>query len=109
MPILDMTEYREINNISKHKSCLWVLHAWYKIEYTTSEYKIDFKFFKIDGLNEEEPDKSDIQQEAVITGYIKWDRCCEFKHEEHYCRLEHAEQTFMAWTALYELHKSIFE
>lgn len=76
--------------------------SWFKVEYTVDEMTVDFKGWEISGLDEENPDLSEIQDKnPVITGFIKWDGCCEFDYGTHICGIH------MAYNFL-ELMKEIY-
>lgn len=76
--------------------------AWFKIEYEINDISIHFKAWKIDSIDEENIENSDIHsKDPEITGFIKWDDCMEFKHEPHYCGLYHAEQTLLLIKHIY--------
>jgi len=82
--------------------------AWFKVEYIINDTRVYFKAWKIEVSNEENPEQSQIRDETPeITGYIKWDGCMEFKHEEHYCSIEHAEQTLLLMNHIYKFNEEI--
>jgi hypothetical protein len=70
----------------KNKVIKFYTDAWFKVEYTVNKVSVNFKAWEIDGLNEDNPELSEIQdKKPVITGYIKWDGCCKFNYKTHYC------------------------
>ena len=76
--------------------------AWFKVGYTVNETTVDFRAWEINALNEEDPEKSEIQNnEPVIKGFIKWDGCCEFDYGTHYCGIYKAEQFLMLMKEIY--------
>jgi hypothetical protein len=83
------------------KETKWYSECWYKVEYQVNEYTIDFRAFKIDGMDEEDISKSTTEETSSVKGFIKWDGCMEFTHEEHYCGLYHAEQTLGLMKEIY--------
>ena len=45
---------------------------------------------------------SEVEENPSVTGYLKWDGCMEFEQDEHYCSLDHAQQTFLLMQHIYE-------
>jgi len=79
---------------------------WYKIEYDIKESWMDFVCFKISGYQDK--NNFDIENES-IRGFIKGDGCMEFDQSEHYCRIEHAEQTLELFKEIYKIAKEEIE
>lgn len=87
--------------------------AWYAIEYEVDEAVTHFRAWKIDSFNPDDLyNLDDIGVDWIvpeIRGLIKFDGCMEFKQEEHYCGLHHAEQTLMLMQYIYEFNGSLDE
>jgi hypothetical protein len=82
--------------------------AWFKVEYEVGEIAVNFKAWKITGLNEETPENSEVSiGPPQITGYIKWDDCIDFKQDDHYCGMHHAEQTLMLMRSIQNFKNSL--
>lgn len=82
--------------------------AWFKVEYEIQECSVDFKAWKIEGLDEDEPENSTIEEgDPNIKGNIKWDGCMNFTQDDHYCGLYHVEQTALLMTEVYKFKGSL--
>jgi hypothetical protein len=82
--------------------------AWFKVEYTVNDITVDFKAWEITGLDEENPEQSEIQDEVpVITGFIKWDGCCEFDYSTHICGIHGAEHFLQLMKEIYQFKGSL--
>jgi hypothetical protein len=82
--------------------------AWFKVEYTVNEITVDFKAWEITGLDEENPEQSEIQdKEPVITGFIKCDGCCEFDYSTHICGIHGAEHFLELMKEIYKFKGSL--
>ena len=81
--------------------------AWYKVEYVIGEITLDFKAWKIIGLDGE---NSEVEKEPHVWGTVKWDDCVNFMHEEgysHYCGIHHVEQYNLLWNEIYKFKWSL--
>ena len=90
------------------KNRIYFIAIWWVLEYEIEETTIEFKAFKIIGLDEYIPENSTIEVNPEITGHIKWDECMEFSQNSHYCELERAEQTFGLFQEIYKLREITF-
>jgi hypothetical protein len=89
---------------------IWLKEAWFKLVYEQDEYRLKFKAYKIEGMDEENISESRIDPEPVITGTVKWDGCIDFHQElDHYCGLYHAKQTYKLFQTLYNLQEEIWK
>ena len=83
--------------------------AWFKVEYTVNEITVDFKAWEITGLDEENPEQSEIQdKDPAITGFIKWDGCCEFEYITHICGIHGAEHFLELMKEIYRFKGLVF-
>ena len=83
--------------------------AWFKVEYTIKESMIIFKAWKIEELSEGSIEESEIEDKPCLTGFIKWDGCCEFNYSEHYCEIYMAEQFYFLMKEIYNYKDSNFK
>lgn len=77
---------------------------WYKVEYIVDEHMIRFRAFKIDALDEQNIEDSEISELLDTSGFIKWDGCIEIGHNAHYCNIEFAEQYFKLIKEIYKFN-----
>lgn len=81
--------------------------AWFKVEYDIQEVTVYFKAYKISGLDTDNLENSDTEEEPNIEGSIKWDGCMNFNQSDHYCGVEHAEQTLLVVKEIYKFKESL--
>ena len=93
-----------MKNITKYYT-----KAWFKVEYEIYDFYINFKGWKIQELNELNPEVSNIDNETSIEGHIKWDDCMNFTQEDHYCGIHNAKQTLILMTEIYKFKKKIYK
>lgn len=77
---------------------------WFVMESETDELGIGFRLFRIEGLDLNNLEDSDISSEPTITGRIKWDGCMNFTQHDHYCRVEQAKHTYEMMKIIYEMN-----
>ena len=58
---------------------------FFKVEYIADEFHLDFAVYGIRTLDTDHPEKSEIDEDEVMTGFIKWDGCMDFNYSDHYC------------------------
>jgi len=76
--------------------------CWFKVEYSASDYNMDFIATRIEGMNEENMELSTFGQSESIKGNIKWDGCMNFVQDDHYCGLVFAEYCLQLMTHIYK-------
>lgn len=94
--------------MSNKKVVKYYPSAWFKVEFENDgEGRIEFKAFKITSLNEDSPSDSKINNIPSIEGVIKFDDCIDFKQDDHYCGLHHAEQVYELMRELYKYNQQM--
>ncbi len=82
-------------------------NSWHKVNYEIEDTLVNFEAFEITGLDEESPELSEFDNEPAITGFIKWDGCCEFDYSTHYCGIHNAEKFLSLMKEIYKYKGSL--
>ena len=81
--------------------------AWFRVEYMVNELAVDFKGWETEHMDAETESQSEMQSDPEITGFIKWDGCCEFDYGSHYCSVNKAEQFAILIKEIYKFKSSL--
>ncbi|MGH1339007.1 MAG: hypothetical protein ACRBFS_23020 [Aureispira sp.] len=69
--------------------------AWFKVVYTEGEVYLNFKAYKIEGLDEENLENSDVEEEHEVEGEVRYDGLMNIKANQQYVNLDYAHQTYL--------------